>query len=255
MDQVSHREAEPADRYREDLEANLRMVEALAPIHCTDCGGYHLLRARRRLRPGSPAALDRPEIVALLRDCLTHRPLTAAFDVLVAGAGDTSLLATCAAAASAGNAGNRSVRYTIIDHCQTPLALCAAFARQHRLEVQTRRMAMDAPDAALEADAIVVHSLLRFLPLTRHLATMRTLRGWLRPGGKVIFSHRLMAGGAKEDQPFYRSEYPTANSVLTLLLAAGFRVVSMQERIEEPSDAIGREPRRRMLALLRPEGS
>ncbi|HET6619713.1 MAG TPA: hypothetical protein VFG64_07210, partial [Dongiaceae bacterium] len=85
--------AEPAlsGHFREDREANLRLVEALAPIHCTDCNGYHLDRARRRLR--APAALDRPEIVRLLRDRLAgSRRAGGALDILIAGSGDTNLL-------------------------------------------------------------------------------------------------------------------------------------------------------------------
>ena len=51
--------------YSEDLAGNLRLVETLAPIHCQSCNGYHLARARKRL--AAPDALDRAEIVDLIR--------------------------------------------------------------------------------------------------------------------------------------------------------------------------------------------
>ena len=252
MDQMSRLAAEPAGRYREDLEANLRLVEALAPIHCTDCHGYHLSRARRRLRPGSPDALDRLEIVQLVQDCVAHRPVPGGFHILIAGTGDTNLLATCAEAVSGGETdADRAIRYTILDNCRTPLAVCEAFAQAHRLELQTRQVDMGAPDAAFAADLIVVHSLLRFLPRASHLTTMRTLRQWLKPGGAVVFSHRLMADEAGKTDSFYRSEYPSVASILALLSVAGFRVASMQEHVEDPAAAAGREPRHRLLALLR----
>jgi len=251
MDQMSRLAAEPAGRYREDLEANLRLVEALAPVHCTSCNGYHLSRARRRLRPGSPDALDRPEIVQLVQRCVADRAAPGGLDILIAGAGDTNLLATCAEAISGEKGAGRLVRFTVLDNCRTPLAVCEAFGRQHRLAVQTGQVDMGAPDAWFEADLIVVHSLLRFLPRTSHLTTMRTLRQWLKPGGALVFSHRLMADAGNGADSFYRSEYPWVASILALLSEAGLHIVSMREQIEDPSAAAGREPRHRILALLR----
>lgn len=227
-------------RFPEDLEANLRLAETLAPTHCTDCGGYHLARARRRLAAGSPDALDRGDTVRLLRDCVaasTSRPV----EILVAGAGDTNLLATCAEAVGDPTAG----RYVVLDRCRTPLALCEAFGRQHGLDFRTGQVDMSAPDVRVAADVIVVHSLLRFLPRSAHLATMRTLRGWLKPQGTIIFSHRLIAGEAPSD-PCYLAEYAVAEPLVALLSQAGLRVASSHEAIEEGG------PRRRFLALLRP---
>lgn len=233
---------ETSARFREDLDANLRLVESLAPTHCTDCSGYHLDRARRRLKPGSPEALDRSDMVRLIRGCLAdRRPLV---DILIAGAGDANLLATSAEAAG------DAARYIVLDHCRTPLVLCRAFARQHGLSVETRQVDMGAPDVAFAADLVVVHSLLRFLPPARHVAALQSIRQWLKPGGSVIFSHRLIA--RPPDDVFYRSEFGSVAPIVDLLSQCGFRIAALEEQVENAAAAQGRAPRRRLLALLQP---
>jgi hypothetical protein len=222
------------------LEANLRLAETLAPTHCAGCNGYHLARVRRRLK-STPDALDRSEMVQLLRDRLASRRGSPAepIDVLIAGSADTNLLATCADAAPDAE----RVRYTVLDRCRTPLALCEAFARRHRLEVQTRQYDMGAPDGAFAADVIVVHSLLRFLPSSAHLSTMAALRRSLKPGGAIVFSHRLMPE-AKDGEPYYQAEYQSVEPIKALFAQAGLRTVSLQEAVEQGG------PRHRILALL-----
>lgn len=228
----------PTRRFPEDLAANLRQAEELAPNQCAGCGGYHLERARRRLT--APDALDRGEMVGLLRDWAMKRSPAGSAEVVIAGSADTNLLALAAeAVADLGPA-----RYTVLDQCRTPLALCEAFARQHRLEVETRQVDMGAPGAAFPADAIIVHSLLRFLPQAVHLATMSTFKRWLKPGGAILFSHRLMP--PQPNAPYYRSEYETLAPLLNLFRQAGLEVTSLQETAEEDG------PRRRVLALLTP---
>lgn len=225
-------------RFPEDLEANLRLAEALAPIHCVGCNGYHLARARRRLQAPSPDALDRTEIVRLLRGRLA-RSGRARVEILIAGAGDTNLLATCADGAPDA----ATARYTILDRCRTPLALCEAFGRRHGLDVETRQIDMGSPLGALAADVIVIHSLLRFLPQSTHSGTMRALRRWLKPEGAMIFSHRLIPAGTATD-PGYLAEYQSVEPILALLSSAGLRVISSQEPVELGG------PRHRFLALL-----
>ena len=202
-----HMKSEPYQvrRFPEDLEANLRLAEELAPTQCAGCGGYHLARARRRLSSGTADALDRDEMVRLLREWAVDRSLsgTGPLEVVIVGSADTNLLAIAAEAVS----GVGPARYTVLDRCRTPLALCEAFARQHGLEVETRRFDMGAPDGTFPADAIIVHSLLRFLPQFVHLASMAALKRWLKPGGTIAFSHRLMA--ANPATPYYKSEYQT----------------------------------------------
>src|SRR5262245_29063351 len=122
------RDRRPAGRFPEDLEANLRLAEALAPTHCAGCNGYHLARVRRRASAPAPDALDRAEMVQALRDWLaSRRPSPEPVEILIAGSADTNLLATCAEAA----ADATPARYTVVDRCRTPLALCEAFAQQH----------------------------------------------------------------------------------------------------------------------------
>jgi hypothetical protein len=228
----------PNRRFPEDLAANLRLAEELAPTQCAGCGGYHLDRARRRLT--GPDALDRDEMVGLLRDWARKRPPAGSTEVVIVGSADTNLLAVAAeAVADLGCA-----RYTVLDRCGTPLAMCDAFARRHGLAVETRQFDMGTPGEAVPADAIVVHSLLRFLPEAVHPAVMTTLKRWLRPGGAILFSHRLMP--PQPNAPYYRSEYETLAPLLDLFRQAGLEVASLRETAEDGG------PRRRVLALLTP---
>jgi hypothetical protein len=236
-----NRDPQQSQRFREDLEANLLLAEELAPTHCADCGGYHLARVRRRLTSGTPDALDRDEMVRLLREWAANRFLsgTKPLEVVIVGSADTNLLAIAAEAVS--DLG--PARYTVLDRCRTPLALCEAFARHHGLEIVTRPFDMGAPDDAFAADAIIVHSLLRFLPQPVHLASMAALKRSVKPGGAILFSHRLMA--AESGTPYYKSEYQTLAPLLRLFEAAGLKVAALQEAIEEGG------PRHRILALLK----
>jgi hypothetical protein len=231
---------EPEGRFREDLEENLRLAEALAPTHCSGCNGYHLERVRRRV--AAPAdALDRRDMMALLRDWLEIRGVhaTEPADILIAGSADTNLLATCAEALSDAGA----ARYAILDRCRTPLALCEAFVRRHGLEARTLQLDLGSPEGAFAVDVIVVHSLLRFLPRPAHLGTMVALRRWLKPGGAIVFSHRLMAESQRTD-PYYAAEYGSVEPLVALFADAGLQIVSLREQIEEGG------PRHRVLALL-----
>lgn len=230
----------------EDLAENLRLAERLAPIHCTGCGGYHLARARRRVQPGGADALDRPEIVALLRAELARRDASAhPADITIAGSGDTNLLAICADAAALTAIAPRRVRYSVVDRCRTPLLLCEAFAQTYDLDLRVAQTEMGEDGPAFPADLILAHSLLRFVPADRHRATLRQLRGWLKPGGVMVFSHRLMAPAPGA------GEYGDAAELVALLGAAGLGIVTQQQHHEEIA-APGRDlPRHRFLALLR----
>ncbi|WP_162916817.1 class I SAM-dependent methyltransferase [Dongia deserti] len=230
---------ETTARFPEDLAANLRLVEALAPAHCSGCMGYHLARARRRLKAGSPDALDRTETIQLLRTCLGQAS-HGAVDIVIAGVGDTNLLATCAEAMP----DLAKVRFTVLDRCRTPLVLCEAFARRHGLNVETSQVEVGAPDAAFPADIILVHSLLRFLPRSAHRAVMLALRRWLKPEGMILFSHRLMAGDVMTES-CYLAEYESAGPILNLFQEVGLQVVSSLEPVEQSG------PRHRFLALLK----
>jgi len=227
-------------RFPEDLAGTFRLAEVLAPTHCAGCGGYHLARARRRLTSATPDALDRDETVRVLRDWAVDRSASGAapLEVVIVGSADTNLLAIAAEAVS--DLG--PARYTVLDRCRTPLALCEAFARRHGLEVEARPFDMGAPEGEFPADMIIVHSLLRFLPQSVHLATMVALRRWLKPDGAILFSHRLMAPGPSA--AFYKSEYETLEPLLRLFQDARLRIASLQEAVEEGG------PRHRILALL-----
>lgn len=249
MDSTPQPAVRQAGGYAEDLAENLRLVQQLAPQHCLACDGYHLARARRRLVPGFADALDRPDMVALIRDDLTRRRAGAGrMRILIAGSGDTNLLAICAESAALNALAPATIRYTVVDRCRTPLELCAAFARRHHLNVEVAQAEIGDGSRVFPADLIVTHSLLRFLPRDQHLDALGQLRDWLLPDGAMVFSHRLMSPEATGRS----GEYRRAQDLVDLLRAAGFGIGRALETREE-NPVPGRDvARHRLLALLRP---
>jgi hypothetical protein len=112
--------------------------------------------------------------------------------IVIAGAADTGILATCAhAVSSLGPDVAARVAYTVIDLCMTPLALCETFARRHGLSVDLHRADLCKMDITIPSDLVVLHSILSYLPATHHHATIRELRRWLKPRGRMLVSNRV----------------------------------------------------------------
>jgi hypothetical protein len=234
-------------RYAEDIEGNLRLVEELAPTHCIACGGYHLSRARKRLRPDHVDMLDRSHIIGLVREHALRwlAASTGNLHLLIAGNADTNLLSTCAEALSEIDPGLGRLRCTAIDSCQTPLEVCKAYAHRHAIDLRTERVDMTDPKADFAANLILVHSLLRFAPVDSHLGIMRRLASWLQDDGAIIFSHRLMPARADDTDSVYVTEYQTSQQLRTLFGEAGLRTISLRQF--EESKGRGRK---RVLAVL-----
>lgn len=123
-------------------------------------------------------------------------------DILLAGASDTGLLATAALGATAAGPKVASrVRYTVIDRCQTPLELCRAYATHANLDLTVSDVDLTRDANGFSADLICLHSVFRFLPPDAHVKALRQLAGWLKPGGRILFSQRLTMDG-----PLYRAD-------------------------------------------------
>jgi SAM-dependent methyltransferase len=179
----------------EDLDENLRLVARLAPVHCQDCDGYHLRYAIvRTLRGEIGVNDDRDQLVSLVRAQMVDTPLRSkpVVDVLIAGAADTGILATCAhALQKASGETGPAARFSVVDICETPLALCRLFARRHRLDITTTCANLIEPANTFSADIIVLHSVLTHLPVEFHEGLLRNLSRWLSPHGRIVFSNRL----------------------------------------------------------------
>jgi hypothetical protein len=232
------------DGFQEDLAENLRLAETLAPVHCLDCGGYHLDRARRRHAAGSLEPLDQKLLVGAIHDILAKRIRSRkdAISFAIAGCGDTNLLSLCCVAAEKISSGvARLIDFTAIDRCLTPLRQCEVFADRNKLKLVARRADLAIREMEIETDLLIVHSLLRFMPQIDHPPVMAAFRRWLKPDGAVVFSHRL--ADPESAQGYYRSSYDSAEQLMALFRQAGFEVRDF--RVLEDGAA-----RRRVFCLL-----
>jgi hypothetical protein len=280
-----------ADPLAEDLVGNFMKALDLAPRFCRGCSTYHLnYTARRAVRSGIPddgaRSLDIEELTEFVRELVGERigrgrePI----EVVLPGSADTGLLATCAHGVAAAGALQR-VRFTVLDRCPTPLALCQDYGRERGVTVATKVFDLLADDMPPTADLIVLHSVFRFFPPERHRETLRRFMSWLGPGGKLVFSMGLGAvGGRRRSESraafkdFFRvqvqsgripfagdveaflastdargervGELPDVESVQNLFRDAGVRVDRLAEVHGEPMVLMGPTKRLRVLAVL-----
>jgi hypothetical protein len=182
----------------EDRAANLLLASQLAPRLCPGCERYHLRYvARRAVQGAGHDSLDKPVTIRLLGGLITARAQHEGgpIDIVVAGAADNGTLSSAAAAAAAAGELGRC-RFTVLDLCPTPLALCEAYGRDKAVEVTTRTEDLIADDTLHPADFVVVHSLFRHIPSDRHVGLMRRFASWLKPGGRILFSVLVEPPGA-----------------------------------------------------------
>jgi len=189
--------------FGEDLRRNAQLALDLAPIHCAGCMTYHMLRPMRRYVGSAAGIPDRGILVEAIGSFLSGRARAgeARVDILIAGAADSGLLAVCAHAAYVFlGAELGRVRFTVLDRCQTPLALCRDYADRTEVEVDLRSVDIASTGDQFEADFILMHNLLSFIDAGSHDATLLKLAGWLKPHGRIAFSTDLRppaAGGRR----------------------------------------------------------
>ncbi len=179
----------------EDPVANAQQAIRFAPLLCRDCRTYHLRHMLWRVVASRTSIRnDRAEMFALVRE-LVGTAAAASPDplrIVIAGAADTGILATCAhAVALLGPEIAARVNYSLVDVCMTPLALCEAYSRRHGLSVDLHRADLSSLGMAIPADLVVLHSILSYLPATHRRGTMAELRNWLKPQGRMLVSNRI----------------------------------------------------------------
>lgn len=203
----------------EDLAQLISRMSELAPALCEGCAAYHLRFILTRYAAVEKSiGVDRPFLIERIRRILGDRGIQPPFEVVIAGAADTGILASCAHAVAAMGADIQcGTRFTIIDRCGSPLALCREFAGQHGLMVRTERADLSTIGQKFDADIIVVHSLLRFLDGPGQVALLGKLGGWLKPGGRIIVSQSIRPrNGDHRDREAGRrkSEIAMANAAI-----------------------------------------
>jgi SAM-dependent methyltransferase len=109
-------------------------------------------------------------------------------DILISGAADYAMLAQVL---EAFRARGLEPAVTVIDRCETPLALNRWFAERMNARVTTRRCEIQDMAGADAFDAICTHSLLSELSRPEREAVLEKWRELLRPGGRAILANRL----------------------------------------------------------------
>ena len=237
--------------FGEDLAENLRLAEELAPLYCGACDGYHLERARKRFAANGLQPLDQPELTDIIQDILAKAPNKANGKpgILIAGIADTSLLSICCMAAERVSPGTaRRISFTVVDKCMTPLHLCEAYAKRNHLHLATRAMDLSTGSLNIEADIILAHSLLRFMPEERHRQTLESFGRCLGPGGIIIYSQRLFA--QSPGRGYNKSEYGDAEKLELLFQTAQLKINFFQQVDSAPH---AETVKRRLIFMLAPE--
>ena len=247
----------------EDLNYNLLRALEIAPSLCDLCEDYHILFAAGRLagRAGRINGLetDRREVSAIVGKLISERAALSRddpVDIVIAGATDTGILATCAYGAQCADNGLMSrVRFTVLDACDTPLELCRDYATRHGLVVTAE--AIDLVDSArsFPADIIVHHSLLRFLSNDCHSRVMMNLRGWLKTGGRIVFSSSLSPPERQGAKQAHRSE--TNAAIRSMVEVGSIKIsepkASFYARLERSLDRHDERNQRAIMRFARPE--
>jgi SAM-dependent methyltransferase len=151
---------------------------------------YHVVHTAVRVAGRRPSVSQDRDVVGAILECLLAGRPTA--DILIAGSADSGLLATVVRAARAVvPARLAGFRFTVIDRCGTPLEFCRRFGKRHGLALTTAVAGLAADAAVPRADVVLMHSVLRFLPATRHAAALAAIGRALKPGGRIVFSQRI----------------------------------------------------------------
>jgi hypothetical protein len=191
--------------------------------------------------------LDQPELTDIIHDILAKS--LDRTSILIAGSADTNLLSICCMAAERIRPGTaRRIDYTVVDKCETPLQLCEFYARRNRLHLETRAMDLSTGNLNIEADIILAHSLLRFMPEERHRQTMESFGRCLSPGGVIVYSQRLFV--ERSGRAYNKSEYGDAENLERLFRDAQLKTTFLQQ-IDSAPDA--ETVKRRLIFLLAPD--
>jgi hypothetical protein len=166
---------------REDLPELARKSFELALANCSDCRDYHAIWGYLRVagfRKGAGA--DR----AIIGERLAS--LSSLQRVLICGSADTGQVATVAGALA-----GRDFTITLVDLCDTPLKLCADFATENGIRLETWRRDIREIAGLGNFDAVLLHNFIGFIPVGDRVAVLSALRGALTDQGRVLMIQRI----------------------------------------------------------------
>jgi hypothetical protein len=169
----------------EDLATLAARQYESAGLHCGACRPYHAMWPLMRVtRQVGGVEADEPFLGPLLAELIGPTPR----HIVLAGSADSGVLAMVYRASLAGGARHR---FTVVDRCETPFDACRHFASHNAIELHTLADDLREFPSGLQADLIVGHSVLPFVPLADRAKALASLRGGLARGGRVVLSARI----------------------------------------------------------------
>ena len=192
------------DMFGEDLAGASQRALEIAPLHCGACLNYHMLFPLKRHLGALANIPDRSRLVELIAGLVSERAAggQGAIDIVVAGAADSGVLAVCAHAAhlALGEEARHRVRFTVLDRCMTPLALCQDYARRNQIELELHVADLVSTTTTFPADIVVLHSLFSFIAPGHHRPMLEKFAAWLKPNGRIVFSTELRSRDIRASQ-------------------------------------------------------
>jgi len=216
--------------YSEDLLRLAVSAADAAPAFCRDCRDYHLSWPALRLIETTGLDSDRPRLLHLFRDLAEGGRRR----WMVAGMADSGLAATVGAAVWPVH-GDAVI--TLVDRCETPLALCREVAARAGRTFRTFSADLMHFQPAAPQDVIVAHSVLSHLPGEARAAVARRFREWLGPDGRLVLTARIDDELSAEEERTQRSPAHLA-AIRDALRTSGLDDEALLDRI---CPAIGRQ--------------
>jgi len=180
------------------LVRSAHVARRLAMEHCQqtasgECSWYHgvwqFFRALGVTKTAGGSAAYFDEVLrSLAAQGSTRR-------VLISGAADDAMSLVAFAAF---RAVSRPLELTMVDLCETPLALARWSARERGADVTTHRSDILAFDRAAAFDVVMTNSFLGEFDAGGRTQLFARWAALLRPGGKILFTNRLRPGSGHE---------------------------------------------------------
>jgi hypothetical protein len=180
----------------EDLSGNLLQMISVAPAACAGCSDYHIFNAAKRLSGHTPWSHGgRTGLTEMLGPLLRERAANDKedIDIVIAACADTAVLSTCAYAVSCERGALlERTRFTVLDRCPSPLALCEAFASRHGLRLRTAVVDLLETADVSPADILILHNFLPFIAIEEHRPLLTRLGRWLKEGGRLLMWNTVL---------------------------------------------------------------
>lgn len=238
----------PSFRFSHPTSENLPRLARLAyeasALHCGDCRNYHLTTPYlRALGIGGlgPEFAWEIQVETLLRAVEGRSTVR----WLLAGAADAGLLGLIEGVAA--RLPGTAHHITIVDRCDTPLALCRDHAASLGRDIVTMRGDLRDHQAPDSADVVLMHFTTVFVPEAERVAFIRHASTWLAAEGRLAIALFY-------DRPETASSPSGSNAAVRSWRAGVIRAEAAAGTFDPPEDVetfVGRLDQRGFAATTR----